>query len=270
MGEPDSIIDSHCHLDGFHKTAALEKTLQSAEDAGVARMITVGTSEADWDISRMLAERFPGTIFYTVGLHPSEVGEDWERQVGKVPGYFQLPRHRPVALGEIGLDFFRLPTGDPERAASIKDLQRRALRSQLEQARRLDCPVVIHSRGAYWDCIEEIDVSGVNWERVVFHCFVEDGEAIRQINRRGGRGSFTGIVTFKAAGKVREAVKVQGLEKIMVETDAPYLAPVPHRGKPCQPAYAAITARYCGRLLGVRENEFASISRGNTEAFYGL
>lgn len=233
-------------------------------------MIAVGTNEADWEISQMLARQYSGAIFYTVGLHPSEVGEDWERQVMKVAGFFQLRRNRPVALGEIGLDFFRLPSRDPEKAASIKDLQLRAFRSQLEHARRLDCPVVIHSRGAYWECIEELDASGVNWERVVFHCFVEDGEAIRQINRRGGRGSFTGIVTFNSAEQVREAVKVQGLEKIMVETDAPYLAPVPHRGKPCQPAYAAITARYCGRLLGVEETAFAAISRENTEAFFGL
>ena len=270
MGGPVSIIDSHCHLDHFHRKGALEEALQSAGDAGVDRMIAVGTNEADWKLSQMLAQRHPGTIYYTVGLHPSEVGDDWEEQVIEVAGFFQQPRNRPVALGEIGLDFFRLPTGDPKKAASIKALQLGAFRSQLELARRLDCPVVIHSRGAYRECIEELDVSGVNWERVVFHCFVEDGEAIRQINRRGGRGSFTGIVTFNSAEQVREAVKAQGLGKIMVETDAPYLAPVPHRGKPCQPAYAAITARYCSRLLDVEENEFAAISRGNTEAFFGL
>ena len=248
----------------------MEEALQSAGDAGVDRMIAVGTNEADWKFSQMLAQRHPGTIYYSVGLHPSEVGDDWEEQVIEVAGFFQQPRNRPVALGEIGLDFFRLPTGDPKKAASIKALQLGAFRSQLELARRLECPVVIHSRGAYRECIEELDVSGVNWERVVFHCFVEDGEAIRQINRRGGRGSFTGIVTFNSAEQVREAVKAQGLGKIMVETDAPYLAPVPHRGKPCQPAYAAITARYCSRLLDVEENEFAAISRGNTEAFFGL
>ncbi|MBC9866683.1 MAG: TatD family deoxyribonuclease [Opitutae bacterium] len=270
MGGPVSIIDSHCHLDHFHRKGALEEALQSAGDAGVDRMIAVGTNEADWKFSQMLAQRHPGTIYYSVGLHPSEVGDDWEEQVIEVAGFFQQLRNRPVALGEIGLDFFRLPTGDPKKAASIKALQLGAFRSQLELARRLECPVVIHSRGAYRECIEELDVSGVNWDRVVFHCFVEDGEAIRQINRRGGRGSFTGIVTFNSAEQVREAVKAQGLGKIMVETDAPYLAPVPHRGKPCQPAYAAITARYCSRLLDVEENEFAAISRGNTEAFFGL
>ena len=268
MGE--SIIDSHCHLESFHTKGVLEKTLQAAGQAGVDRMITVGTSEADWEICRMLAQRYAGILYYTVGLHPSEVGDDWEEQVEKVPGFFHFSRHRPVAMGEIGLDFYRLPSRDPEKAASMEERQRRAFRRQLEHARRLDCPVVIHSRGAYGDCIEEIDASGVNWERVVFHCFVEDGQAIGQINRRGGRGSFTGIVTFKTAEQVREAVKAQGLEKIMVETDAPYLAPVPHRGKPCQPAYAAITARYCSRLLNLEEDEFAAISRENTEAFFGL
>ena len=270
MDEPYSIIDSHCHLDRFQKKEVLENTVQLAEDAGVHRMITVGTGEADWELYLKFAEQYPQKIRYTVGLHPSEVDDDWEQQVEGVPSYFHLPRNRPVALGEIGLDYFRLPTRNPEKAAGIKALQLQAFRRQLEHARRLNCPVVIHSRGAYGDCIEELDASGVNWERVVFHCFVEGGDAIRQINMRGGRGSFTGIITFDNAEKVREAAKVQGLDKIMVETDAPFLAPAPYRGQPCQPAYTAIIARYCAGLLGVEEKEFAHISRRNTEEFFGL
>ena len=136
--------------------------------------------------------------------------------------------------------------------------------------KELDCPVVIHSRGAFDDCIEELDVAEINWSKVVFHCFVENAQAIRILNERGGRGSFTGIITFKNAEEVRESALAQGLEKLMVETDAPYLAPMPHRGKLCLPSYTALTAKFCAELFNVTEIELAEITRKNTEAFYGL
>src|SRR5690606_26506577 len=120
--------------------------------------------------------------------------------------------------------------------------QKVAFASQLELAKKLACPVVVHSRGAFEECVAMGDASGVDWSRVVFHCFTEGEAEMRELLERGGYGSFTGILTYKSADTVRAAARLQGLGRIMVETDAPYLTPVPHRGKPNEPAYIRHTA----------------------------
>ena len=270
MSEEFSIIDSHCHLDRFYHKGELPAVIDQAKEMGVDRVIAVGTSDQDWSLYAQLRRDQPGVIDYTVGLHPCHVDEDWEKQVEQLRLYFERDILRPVALGEIGLDYFHLPKKDVKKAERLKVLQTEALRSQLELVREFDCPVVIHSRGAYDDCIQELDAANINWQKVVFHCFVENAEAMETLNRRGGRGSFTGIITFNNADDVRAAALSQGLDRLMVETDAPYLAPVPHRGKPCFPGYTAYTARYCADLLGVSESELAERARSNTESFFGL
>jgi TatD DNase family protein len=265
-----SIIDSHCHLDRFYKAGELESVLKQASEAGVDRMITIGTSDEDWSLYAQLHLRYSGVVDYTVGLHPCHVDETWEKQVAQVRPYFASREACPVGLGEIGLDYFHLPQKDVEKAEKLKSMQMDALRYQLEIVNEFDCPVVIHSRGAFGDCVRELDAAKINWSQVVFHCFVENAEAMKLLNDRGGRGSFTGIITFKNAQDVRDAALAQGLDKLMVETDAPYLAPEPHRGKPCFPAYTALTAKYCAQLLGIREEELAEATRKNTEGFFGL
>ena len=270
MSEDFSIIDSHCHLDRFYHKGELPEVIDQARESGVDRMITVGTSDEDWALYAQLHKEHTGVIDYTVGLHPCHVEEDWEKQVAQLRPYFETALHGPVALGEIGLDYFHLPKKDTDKAERLKELQTSALRYQLELVREFDCPVVIHSRGAFEDCIQELDAAKINWSKVVFHCFVENAEAMTALNERGGRGSFTGIITFKNAEEVRAAAIAQGLDALMVETDAPYLAPVPHRGKPCFPAYTTHTAMYCAELLGVSKTELADRTRCNTEAFFNL
>lgn len=265
-----AIIDSHCHLDRFYHKGELQSVLDQAREAGVDRVITVGTAGNDWSLYAELHRMNPGVVDYTVGLHPCSVDDAWESQVAQLRPFFERTQHRPVALGEIGLDYFHLPKKDVKKAEDLKRWQAEALRAQLALVREFDCPVVIHSRGAFEECIQELDAADVNWDKVVFHCFVEDAKGMRALNDRGGRGSFTGIITFHNADDVRAAATSQGLDKLMVETDAPYLSPVPHRGKPCFPAYTALTARYCAELLGVSDLELAERSRANTESFFGL
>src|SRR5690606_20694187 len=130
--------------------------------------------------------------------------------------------------------------------------------AQLTLAKQYSCPVVVHSRGAFMETVKMIDTSGVDWSRVVFHCFAEGATEMAELQSRGGRGSFTGIVTYKSAANVREAALAQGLSRLMIETDAPYLTPVPHRGKPNEPAYVRHTAEYCAELFGVSYEELAS------------
>jgi TatD DNase family protein len=137
-------------------------------------------------------------------------------------------------------------------------------------AKKLACPLVVHSRGAFKECVEMIDASGVEWSRVVFHCFVEGPQEIAELTERGGYGSFTGVITYKSAEMVRAAALAQGLARFMVETDAPYLTPAPHRGKPNEPAYLRHTAEFSAGVFGVGYEELARVSTANARKFYGI
>jgi TatD DNase family protein len=232
-------------------------------------MITIGTSSEDWSLYRELASQEPGFVSFSAGLHPCSVGERWADELAALPQFWS-GGVKPVALGEIGLDRFHLPK-DAVEAQKIFEWQRAAFVRGLELAKQLNCPVVIHSRGAFQECVEMIDASGVDWTKVVFHCFVEGVAEMAELLRRGGRGSFTGILTYKNAEAVREAAKVQGLERFMIETDAPYLTPVPHRGKPNEPAYLRHTADYAAaEVFGVSPDELARITTANARTFFGI
>jgi len=232
----------------------------------VATMVTIGTDTDDWSLYRDLALAHPQVIRHSVGLHPCSVGEDWKDRVGQLESFWP----GPVALGEIGLDRFHLPKDNPAQAAVIFEWQRAAFAEQLSLARRQGCPVVIHSRGAFADCVQMIDASGLDWRKVVFHCFTEGPLEMAELNERGGCGSFTGVITYKNAENVRGAALAQGLNRLMVETDAPYLTPMPHRGKPNEPAYLRHTAEFCAGLFGVPYAQLAEITTANAKRFFGL
>jgi TatD DNase family protein len=177
----------------------------------------------------------------------------------------------PVALGECGLDRFHLPKDDIVAADRIFAWQREAFAAQLQLAKRKKCPVVVHSRGAFAECVAMIDASGVDWQRVVFHCFTEGETEMVELTRRGGVGSFTGIITYKNADPIRAAAKAQGLSRFMLETDAPYLTPMPQRGKPNEPAFLRHTAQFvAANVFGVSEEELAAISSENARRFFAL
>lgn len=262
------IIDSHCHLEKFDRRGELPRVLERAAEAGVARMIAVGTSREDWMPYRDLAAAHPGTIDYSVGLHPGHVDADALRSLEELSPYF-IPPTAPVALGEMGLDHFRLPS-DPIEAARLIELQEQAFARQLELALQLDCPVIIHSRSAVKDCIRVIDESGIDWKRVVFHCWADGPELLEPILKRGGRASFTGILTFKNADPIRNAARYQGLDLLMLETDAPYLAPEPLRGKQNEPAYIRHIAEAAAALFQVPLETLIEHTEANTRAFFKL
>ncbi len=264
------LIDTHTHLESFARNAALPEILARAATAGIDAMITIGTSSEDWKLYRDLARERSDAVRYTVGLHPCSVEAEWATEVAQIEAYWQAGGVRPVALGECGLDRFHLPK-DPAQADAIFGWQRAAFAAQLELAKRLECPVVVHSRGAFSECVEMIDASGVDWARVVFHCFTEGAPEMAELQRRGGFGSFTGILTYKTAEAVRAAAKAQGLDRFMLETDAPYLTPMPHRGKPNEPAYLRHTAEFAASaVFGVSYDELAAISSATARRFFGL
>ncbi len=264
------LIDTHCHLEKAMARGEDEAVLERMQAAGVGRCVTVGTSLKDWEKYYRLAGRERGRVDWTVGIHPCDIEEDWAEQIKAIPTYFATDP-APVALGEIGLDHFHLPRY-PDEAAELKQLQERVFRDQLHLAYQLDCPVVIHSRNAVEPCIRIIDESGVDWSRVVFHCFTEGPELAREINNRGGRLSFTGILTYKnkSADPVRQAALGQGLDKLMLETDSPYLTPEPVRGTPNEPANVAHIARFAASLFGITEAELVRITTANAIEFYSL
>ncbi len=264
------LIDSHTHLESFDKRGETDAVLARAREAGVTRLITIGTSTEDWARYRGLAAKHVGTVFYTAGLHPCSVDERWSEEIAQLGAFWHGDGARPVALGECGLDRFHLPKDDAARAEKIFAWQRAAFEAQLRIAERLGCPLVVHSRGAFAECVEMIDASGVRWDRVVFHCFTEGAAEMAELTRRGGRGSFTGVVTYKNADTVRAAMVAQGIGRLMLETDAPYLTPVPHRGKANEPAYLRFTAEAAALALGVSAEEIAARSTANARAFFGV
>jgi TatD DNase family protein len=279
------LIDSHTHLDSFARRGELPAVLQRARDAGLEAMIAIGTAPDDWSLYREIARVNPGFVHYAVGLHPCSVEADWAGAVAQIETFWKsgtgVPpvgsadhgrdarATRPVALGEAGLDRFHLPK-DQTEADKIFGWQRAAFAAQLEIARRLGCPLVVHSRGAFRECVEMIDARGCDWTKVVFHCFTEGEAEMSELVRRGGYGSFTGVLTYKNADAVRAAAKAQGLGRLMLETDAPYLTPMPHRGKPNEPAFVRHTAEFAAALFGVSYDELAATTTATAQKFFGL
>lgn len=263
------LIDTHTHLETFARGGTLEGTLARAREAGLEAMITVGTSSDDWALYRELATVHAGFVHYTVGLHPCSVNENWAEEIERMPAFWSGSRVQPVALGEIGLDRFHLPK-EADEAERVFDWQKAAFRAGLVFAKERGCPVVVHSRGAFAECVEMIDASGVDWKRVVFHCFVEGPAEMEELLRRGGFGSITGIVTYKSAEAVRQAMVRQGLSRLMLETDAPYLTPVPLRGKPNEPAFVRHTAEFAATTLGVDLATLAQTTTATARTFFGL
>ncbi len=250
---PISIIDTHAHL--FYKDYQnqLDEVLQWAAEAGVGTIICVGL---DLDTSRAaieLAERYPN-LWATVGVHPHDAKDAPADVLERLR---TLAAHdKVVAIGETGLDYFR--------NLSPPDVQRELFRAQLALAGELDLPAVVHNREADGDLMAELRAAGHS--RGVVHCFSSTPAFAREVLDLGFHISFTGTVTF---GKNHnEAVlKSVGLERVMVESDCPYLAPVPHRGKTNEPAWVRHTADKVAEICGMTVEE---VGRLTTDAAQGL
>jgi len=264
------LVDTHTHLESFARRGELAAVLARAAAAGVGRLITIGTAPDDWALYRDLSAQEPDRVSFTVGLHPCSVEADWPAAVAGLEAFWsENSGARPVALGECGLDRFHLPA-DAAAAAQVYAGQRAAFAAQLDLARRLGCPLVVHSRGAFRDCVAMIDASGIDWRRVVFHCFSEGPREIAELTARGAYGSFTGILTYKNAEAMRAAARAQGLPRLMLETDAPWLTPVPWRGRPNEPAYLRATAEYAATVFGATLAELADVTTANARRFFSL
>ena len=262
------LVDTHAHLDFFIRRGELAQIAAEARAAGVERVITPSTSPENWLEYERAARESGGFISWQIGIHPSDIDENSNLALDALAG-FAASDTPPVAVGEIGLDFHFLPN-DKEQAAQIIRRQREIFRRQLMLAADLNLPVCVHAREAVDDAIAAMREVDFDFSRAVFHCFSGSVEQIGLLNSLGARASFTGIITYKNAAEMRECMLRQGLEKIMFETDCPYLSPEPVRKSVNKPANIAYTVRFAAELFGVSAEELAGISSANAGGFFRI
>jgi len=246
-------VDSHCHLPEDPEEAAA--LVAEAREHGVTTMVTVGCDRASSLVNLALAGRFDG-VHATVGMHPHEA----RHGVASVADLFApATGPAPIAVGECGLDY--------HYDHSPREDQRVAFAEQIALANRLGLPLVIHTRAAWDDTFAILDAEGVP-ERTVFHCFTGGPDEARRCLERDAFVSFSGIVTFKGAPEVAAAVALVPFERLLVETDSPYLAPVPHRGRRNRPAWVTDVGARVAELRGVPVTEVRDHSAAAARAAF--
>ena len=253
-GSSLGLIDSHAHIQGKQYAGEADAVIERARQAGVEKIIAVGgagdmSSNTD---AVALADAFPN-IYASVGMHPHDAKDVGAEELAKLK---QLAAHRKVvALGEAGLDYYY--------NHSNHDVQRRVFAQFIHMARDSGLPIIVHERNACGEAVDLLSQEGAGKLRGVIHCFTGDYEAACAYLELGFYLSFTGIITFKNAEALRAVVKRMPLESIFVETDSPYLTPVPHRGKRNEPAYVRFVAETIARVKGVPLEEVARVTTEN-------
>ena len=257
------LIDTHAHLDYTDYDPDRAEVISRATAAGVTEIISIGTRIDSSTRAVELAENFPN-IWATVGIHPSEVDEAPDDVVERLRALAQSSR--VVAIGEIGLDYHRLPE-NPAEAEANKSRQANHFRHQLELSAKLGLNAVIHQRDS-WDDTLKILSDFTGRVRGVFHCFGGTVGQAREVIALGHLVSFTGIVTFKNARQAQATAQDIAFDQFMVETDCPYLAPAPVRGKRCEPALTRRVAEQIAQLRGVALEEVAARTTQTAREFF--
>ncbi len=274
-------IDSHCHLQDRYRPEedGLLSTLSEAAAAGVAGVVCVGTDAATSrqavDLVRAVRREISAgrdgaragavpddfEVWATMGLHPHEASDGVGELEHALEEVLETDRDLVVAVGECGFDY--------HYEHSPRPAQRDAFAAQVELARRHDLTLVVHSRDAWDDTLDVLRAAGPP-ERTVLHCFTGGPDEARRCLDIGAFLSFSGIVTFKGAQDVRDAAAMCPLDRLMVETDAPFLAPVPHRGKQNRPAWVVAVGQALSEVKGVTPSSLAATSTGATRAAFAL
>lgn len=251
-------IDTHIHLNLDQFKDDIDLVIERANSAGVNQMITIGTDLKSSEESIALAENY-AELYAAVGVHPHEAAKTGITNLSEIEHLAKHPK--VVAIGEIGLDYYY--------DFSPQDVQHSLFKIQLKMARRLNLPVVIHVREAMQDALKVIDKAGTTPWRGVFHCFGGTKEDIPEVLERGFHVSFTGVVTFKNF-KHTEAVQSVPLNRLLLETDAPYMTPVPHRGKRNEPVYLAYTAQWIADIMDIPIERLVQQTTENAKSLFGL
>jgi TatD DNase family protein len=247
------LVDSHCHLDFADFADERADIVRRAQEAGVGRMVTISTRVKKFADILAIADEFD-PVYCSVGTHPHNAAEELDVTADELVRLAEHPK--VVAIGEAGLDY--------HYDKSPRDAQAASFRTHIAAARRTGLPLVIHARSADDDMAAILrDEMGKGAFPFILHCFSSGPELARTGVELGGYISFSGIVTFKNSEELREIAREIPLDCILVETDAPYLAPVPHRGRRNEPAYVADTARSLAATLGIDPAELATLTTRN-------
>ncbi|HXK29387.1 MAG TPA: TatD family hydrolase [Candidatus Binatia bacterium] len=256
------LIDSHAHIQGKEYAGEVEAVIARAREAGVGKIIAVGGAG---DMSSnteavALAKTFPD-IYATVGMHPHDAKDVGADELKKLKD-LAAAEPKVVAVGETGLDYYY--------NHSPREVQRRVFGQFIHLARETGLPIVVHERDAAQDVADLLRTEGAGKLRGVIHCFTGNYEAARAYLDLGFYISFTGIITFKNADALRDVVRNVPLERMLVETDSPYLTPVPHRGKRNEPAYVRYVAETVARIKGLSLEEVARVTTQNVRELFGV
>ena len=260
--------DTHAHLDYPDFADDLAQIIERAEAAGISRIISIGTDLESSRRALRLSEQFPN-VFAVAGWHPTnalEAPDDLR------PALRELASHpRVVALGETGFDYHHLPSQKPGGTLAgdehYKRRQAGIFEQQLEIAAEFGLNCVIHQRDSLDDTLRMME-KFQGRVRGVFHCFANDSAAMRRIIAIGSLVSFTGIVTFKNAQNIRDTLAATPLDQFMLETDCPYLAPMPHRGKRCEPAYVKEISELAASVKGCTPEDLSAATCATAEKFF--
>ncbi|AWW33569.1 metal-dependent hydrolase [Mannheimia varigena] len=255
------IIDSHCHLDSLdyetqHKN--IDEVIENAKARGVHHFISVCTTIGRFEAMKNLTSH-RNDVSLSCGVHPLNV-EDEPFDYDKLFEFAQDPK--VVAIGETGLDYHYTP--------ETKALQQSLFVQQIDIANKLNKPLIIHSRSARQDTMDMLEQNNAEKCGGVLHCFTEDWTMAKRALDIGFYISISGIITFRNAEELRDVVRKVPLDRLLVETDSPYLAPIPYRGKPNQPAYVRETCEYVATLKGVSTEELARITTENVQNLFKI
>ncbi len=252
-----TLVDTHCHLHFPDFDADREEVIRRAQEAGVRYLVNVGTDPVTNAKAQELASHYP-CMTYSVGLHPHTAHEADETMFEALEK--QIVSKRPAAIGEIGLDYFK-SEGDPET-------QKKVFRRMLALAKKHTLPVIVHSRNAFQDTLAILSDAAKEGVRGVMHCFSYDADAMRTLSALGFYISFTCNITFKNAGTLLEAAKITPLDRLLLETDSPYLSP--RRGKRNEPVHVAELAVFLATARGVDPDVLAKVTTANAMDLFGL
>lgn len=249
-------FDSHGHLEDKRFNEDREQVINDLKENGVSNFINVGSNVKTSLFSAELAKEHD-FIYFAAGIHPSDSGSSNKGDLEMIEGL--LEKEKCVALGEIGLDFYYDFTD--------KDTQRRYFEEQAKMAKKHNIPVIIHDRDAHEECYEMVKKHDL---RGVFHCYTGSAEFAKKLLDIGFYISFTGVLTFKNARKSVEAAEIIPMDRLLIETDCPYMAPEPHRGKRNEPKYVRYVAEKLAQIKGLSVDEIAKITADNTKRLFGI
>lgn len=252
------MIDSHCHLADPTFNADIAPVLARAQAAGVTASICIADSLPEAERCIALSDHYEN-LFATAGVHPHNAKE-WTAESEAQLRHLLASSPKVRAVGEIGLDY--------HYDFSPREMQIEVFRAQLEIAKELRFPVVVHCREAVTDIVKILEE--IRPEKLVLHCCSERFEDVQHLVERGYLLSFTGIATYASAGEMRRTIQLCPLSQCMIETDAPYLAPIPHRGRRNEPAFVVEVVRAIAKIKGLPLEEIASATTKNAIEFYGL